>query len=245
MERVSLMTLKNILLMSLFFCSASSFAETPPVQPLPAPNVPPSSLPPAAVSGDSQPAGFYYYCASLKAYYPTVMNCPEPWIGIPLGSPSAAPDSKESEAASLEAKEAINSRKNSASLEIFGRALLYSLNFDRAISDHVTLGLGISSWDASAHWANYSAAITVLPFYANYYFSDSQSRGFISLGADLIKASQSGPNNETFENSGAAAVLGGGYEYRDLSGFLIRLGAYLIVGRSIDLNPSVSIGIAF
>jgi len=28
-------------------------------------------------------AGYWYYCESAKAYYPTVPECPEPWIRVP------------------------------------------------------------------------------------------------------------------------------------------------------------------
>jgi hypothetical protein len=27
--------------------------------------------------------GYWYYCASAKAYYPTVQTCPEDWIKVP------------------------------------------------------------------------------------------------------------------------------------------------------------------
>ncbi len=30
-----------------------------------------------------QPQGYWYYCASAKAYYPDVATCPEAWIKVP------------------------------------------------------------------------------------------------------------------------------------------------------------------
>ena len=34
-------------------------------------------------SSEAQPQGYWYYCASAKAYYPTVETCPEDWIKVP------------------------------------------------------------------------------------------------------------------------------------------------------------------
>ena len=43
---------------------------------------------PPPVQGPSEyvqqaPQGYWYYCASAKAYYPTVPTCPEGWIKVP------------------------------------------------------------------------------------------------------------------------------------------------------------------
>jgi hypothetical protein len=29
------------------------------------------------------PQAYWYYCASVEAYYPTAPNCPEPWVKVP------------------------------------------------------------------------------------------------------------------------------------------------------------------
>lgn len=55
---------------------------------------PPYAVPPAVVEGSSEyieqrplseerQQGYWYYCASAKAYYPTVEKCPEDWIRVP------------------------------------------------------------------------------------------------------------------------------------------------------------------
>jgi hypothetical protein len=52
-----------------------------PVYPYPDPYLPPtvmaSPLPPG-----QPPAQYWYYCPSLKAYYPYVPNCPEAWMQV-------------------------------------------------------------------------------------------------------------------------------------------------------------------
>jgi hypothetical protein len=40
-----------------------------------------------AQSSDESQSGYWYYCASAKAYYPTVQKCREAWVKVP-----AAPD---------------------------------------------------------------------------------------------------------------------------------------------------------
>ena len=187
---------------------------------------------------ETSPAVFYYYCGSVKAYYPAVTSCPEAWVAIPLVSPHGLNYFGETE-------EPVQTHPWSASIEFYGRALQYSLDFDRSISKHLTLGSGISSWHATSDWSGYQATITVIPIYANFYFTEWQSRGFISLGGDLISASQSRTGDHTFENTGVAAVFGCGYEYRSYSGFLLRVAAFLIVGRSTILSPGIDVGMAF
>jgi len=34
-------------------------------------------------SSASPPQGYWYYCPSARAYYPTVPTCPEAWVKVP------------------------------------------------------------------------------------------------------------------------------------------------------------------
>jgi hypothetical protein len=44
---------------------------------------PPATAPPPQQPQQSQAEGYWYYCSSAKAYYPTVASCSEPWIKVP------------------------------------------------------------------------------------------------------------------------------------------------------------------
>lgn len=233
----------------IFICLFSSLAfaqENPPeASPAPPPSAPQAAPPVPQAAPVVQPAGFYYYCDRAKAYYPTVSTCAEGWIAIPIGSPPPVIERQWPDSVGLETEETVRTRPTAVSLELFGRALLYSLNIDHAISSHFAIGAGISYWKESDWWRDYNASITVVPVYANYYFTEKPRRGFLTAGANWISVTSSGRNDNTFENSGVAGVLGGGYEYHDATGFLLRLGGYLIIGRSVDANPAVSLGYAF
>lgn len=51
-------------------------------RPAAAPPPPPPPAPPAPA-----PTSSWYYCASAKAYYPTVPTCAEPWVKVPPRAP--------------------------------------------------------------------------------------------------------------------------------------------------------------
>lgn len=231
---------KSVFPLFLLVGSIAWAQQTPPPAPTPAPAPMPVETAPA-------PAGFYYFCQSMNAYYPNTNSCPEGWIAIPVNSPPPMPQnfSPWYEAETPESREIIHSQPNAITLEFLGRALAYSLNYDRAFTEHITVGLGISSWQESWRWSQYQSTVVVLPVYMNYYFSEKMGRGFASAGVDFIHVSQTANNDNSFMNNGAAATLGAGYETRDRSGFLLRIGFYLVAGQPVELSPAVDIGYAF
>jgi hypothetical protein len=48
---------------------------------------PPPPAPPAVSELPPPPAVYWYYCRSAGAYYPTVPQCPEPWVKVPPRPP--------------------------------------------------------------------------------------------------------------------------------------------------------------
>jgi hypothetical protein len=51
-----------------------------PVYPYPDPYLPPTVAAPSPPT--QSPPQYWYYCASMKAYYPYVTNCPEGWMQV-------------------------------------------------------------------------------------------------------------------------------------------------------------------
>jgi hypothetical protein len=135
------------------------------------------------------------------------------------------------------------SRPHAISVEIYGRGLLYSLNYDYSINDSVTVGGGFSTYSLSYNSA--SIHLTLLPLYVNYYFQPGPHRGFLSGGGDIAIASGSIGGNATIRASGFFPVLGGGYEFRPDNGFIFRAAPYLFIGNEIEPWIGLSAGVTF
>ncbi len=134
---------------------------------------------------------------------------------------------------------------NLISVELFGRAWLYSINFDHQFSDRLLLGFGASVWDKSFLWKRESSVVTVIPIYVNYYYFLNSNRFFVTGGVDFISSTQTINPNITFEAGGLAAVMGGGYEYRSPKGFVFRSGHYIVIGSSLILIFGANFGLMF
>lgn len=55
--------------------------------PFPYPPPPVAPAAPAYLHGAAPAAGLRYYCQSMGGYYPSVPQCPEPWIPVPPRAP--------------------------------------------------------------------------------------------------------------------------------------------------------------
>jgi hypothetical protein len=245
-----------LLFLSICFGALSAYAD-PVVAPSPRPSlVPPAPMITPPIEATPTPApvapsavgptanGSLYYCPSAYAYYPAISSCPESWVAIPVQAPPQTwyPHRIVEETTS---EEAVIARPNSVNLQLLGAALNYSVNYDRAISDQVTLGVGYSYWAAENWFHTYHSDIMVVPAYANIYFSQAPERGFISGGLDWIHVTSPGHSSDTFSHDGVAGVIGAGYELRSNGGFLLRIAADLIIGQSVLFNPSFTLGFCF
>jgi hypothetical protein len=146
------------------------------------------------------------------------------------------PNTIESEAAAP----ANDLRQHSFSLELLGRGLLYSFNYDYAMNEDVALGIGAANYSFSSGTENASAWI--IPLYANYYFTQGKHRLFATGGANVIFASAQANDDEKVSGSGLAGVLGGGYEYRADNDFLFRAAPYAFVGKASGVWVGFSLG---
>jgi hypothetical protein len=136
--------------------------------------------------------------------------------------------------------------------EVLGRCLMYSAVFDHVLNDDLAAGLGIGSTSTqtlSGIDANRNA--TALPVYLNYYFSRDQGSVFATVGATLVTNSGDVSGLKSAVGgleypSGAVLGTGGlGYENRGDNGFLFRLTAYAIAGKSVIPWVGFGFGYAF
>lgn len=135
-------------------------------------------------------------------------------------------------------------RPNAVYAELLGRGALYSIGYDRSLSENWAVGGGFSYFGATSGGVSFSAFI--LPFYGNYYFSPGPHRGFISAGVDVVVVSSSINNWGGISATGALGTLGGGYEYRGEGGFLFRAAPYVFLGQGgVRLWGGLSFGGTF
>lgn len=134
-------------------------------------------------------------------------------------------------------------RQHTVSLELLGRAGLYSFNYDYSFNPNVSAGAGFSFYSISS--GGDSATLIILPVYVNYYFMEHVHRPFVSGGIDLLFASAKVGGSGTFTGSGAAAIIGGGYEYKGDSGFVFRAAPYFLIASNSGLWLGLSAGYSF
>lgn len=131
-----------------------------------------------------------------------------------------------------------------ASLEILGRAVLYSINFDYVMGDDMAAGLGIG-----AVTTKQSGSATMIPAYFLYYFSREQGSIFATGGVTVMSSSLNGQvskaGNVAFDANLVLPNLGLGYENRGDGGYLFRFGAYALFASAVKPWVGFTFGWAF
>ena len=128
------------------------------------------------------------------------------------------------------------------SIEILGRGGLYSINYDRLVSEQLAVGGGLSYHSLSG---SLSGSIFLIPVYMNFYFTPGRKHAFLTGGADISIASGTSGTN-VFSGSGVLGIVGAGYEYRSEGGFLFRLAPYVAFsGTGSTVTLGLSVGTVF
>ena len=78
----------------------------------------------------------------------------------------------------------VRAARNAIFLELFGNGGLYSLNYDRLITDNVSARLGFASWTASDFLGEGETSLTTVAGMANYFVGRSRHR--LEFGAGLL-----------------------------------------------------------
>lgn len=139
------------------------------------------------------------------------------------------------------------------SIEAAGRALMWSVNLDRALSDNFSAGMGIGTVgmnDLAGNDANQTAVM--IPVYGNYYFIKEAGSPYVTAGVSLVTNSgsvqdlKSKAGNLQFSSSPITFNFGAGYEYRSDAGYLFRLAVYgLYAGHNLAPWAGITIGYSF
>lgn len=137
-------------------------------------------------------------------------------------------------------------------LELGGRGILYSLNFDRVLTEDFSFGIGVGT--VQANFPNGTTAdksTAIIPAYFTYYIWRDAGSFFGTLGANLIPNASSvqGLTTSTggveLNNNPIQGTAGIGYEMRSDTGFLFRITGYGILASSFAPWAGLSVGYSF
>jgi hypothetical protein len=132
---------------------------------------------------------------------------------------------------------------NDVSLELGGKCLLYSLSYQRMVTEPIGLEVGVSMLGGGS--SEGSSSILFFSGCGRFYFIQKDASPYISAGfVGLTASSTSGP----FSDSGSSSYgfVGPGFEYRAEGGFLVRGSVYALIAHGgFFVWPGVTIGIAF
>ncbi len=142
---------------------------------------------------------------------------------------------------------------SAVSVEMLGRSMLYSLNYDQVLNDNLAVGAGFGSVSTNFRGTDVDAnqTATFVPAYMNYYFMKEAGSPFVTGGVSLIlnHASVKGKDTATggleIPSSSVMPTFGGGYENRTDNGFLFRIAGYLVAGKSLTPWLGFSFGYGF
>ncbi len=140
---------------------------------------------------------------------------------------------------------------NAVGLEFLGKAMKYSIFYDRVFTDELIAGFGIgqtSTQTASGKEMEVNARL--FPFYLHYCFTPDQGSLFLALGANLVgnasevKGLKSQFSASEFKSS-VEPYFGIGYENRSDPGLLFRITAYGIYDKKLTPWGGLSLGLVF
>jgi hypothetical protein len=134
---------------------------------------------------------------------------------------------------------------SAVAIEGLGRAAVWSVSYDRVVDDNLAAGLGFSAFSVDNATGG-SDTVTVVPFYANYYFMKEQGTPYLTAGFDIIGNKQPGSAvGDVKLDKSVVGVVGLGYESRSDNGFLVRVTGYGLIADKVYPWGGITLGYAF
>jgi len=125
---------------------------------------------------------------------------------------------------------------NFIGVELLGRAFLYSINYERYITQRFGIGVGIATWEID------NRVIGIFPLYMSVTPIGHKHGPYFTAGMTV------GVRASTFYDSPTAALgtVGAGYQYTSDRGFVIRPTLHMIFDRqNRAFWPGITIGRRF
>lgn len=141
---------------------------------------------------------------------------------------------------------------NVVGIEAFGRGLLFGVTYDRVVNDDIVAGVAYGSASLNdVNGVDTGRKTGLIPVYMNYYFTREGGSLFGTIGATLVTDSTAANGNVAnvggvkFSSSAVLPTIGLGFEERSDTGFLFRVAAYGIFGKSYAPWFGFTFGYAF
>jgi hypothetical protein len=141
---------------------------------------------------------------------------------------------------------------NALSVEVLGKTFLYTVQYDRAVTDDVFAGVGIGTVALdNLDGTDANASAVMIPVYAGYYFLRDQGSPFVIAGASLVTNHSDTVGRKTslggveYGSNQVLPFFGAGYEVRTDSGFLFRVTGYGEIGKTVKPWGGATFGYAF
>lgn len=136
-----------------------------------------------------------------------------------------------------------NTMKNDVSIELLGKAVIYSFNYQRMVSQAVGLEVGVGALGGGGSGSG--GSIVFVPIGAKFYLIPKDGSLYLTAGGVFI----TGTVTDGPFSGGASDVYGFaglGFEFRSAGGFTFRGTAYsLIADGGWFIWPGLSLGYAF
>jgi hypothetical protein len=135
--------------------------------------------------------------------------------------------------------------KSDVGIELLGRALLYSFNYQYTPVKQFGLEVGLGAFGGGDVGDN--TTLIFVPFGGKFYIIPKDGSLYLAAGGVFLNANtDSGPFDDSESNSTSYGYLGLGFEYRSEGGLLFRGSAYgLIKGGGFFIWPGLTVGYAF
>jgi hypothetical protein len=124
--------------------------------------------------------------------------------------------------------------------EVLGRALVYSVNYERM------LGARFGAGAAVAFWGNDDENLTLVPLYLSFTPVGRRHALYVAAGATLGTSNIPLFTTSTQREGFAFGTATAGYQFRSSGGYIIRPVVHFLYGRnSVIVWPGVTIGRTF
>ena len=106
--------------------------------------------------------------------------------------------------------------KNHIFAEVLGNGLLYSVNYERYITENLTLRAGISDWhiDSDGDMISINDHVTVFPFAVNWILGETENKTELGVGFNLFYGKDIDDGDE-YSSVLPTCIIGYRYQYKN------------------------------